>query len=417
MNGESYWLILEPYTYINLSNKSELLLYNEFNNQRIVSDNPIVYDLVSRLAKNTNLGSVELTNEDLSILVVRQFIEKAREYYMLDIIPKKYSKIKPVQFLPLLNFQSEKNRSKEEMVLKDVMYNLTELYFLLGSYNDDKADSQMKIYLQLPFFYNDNCNIHLSLKKIRNFFVDLGESSLNKIHLIGHNLVCENKYKKLLEFFIQLEYLKIFYFHVSFLNSILLSSVISLAAYSNIRIVLIIDSSLNLKQLEKILSEASASNIILNYKFIIKNIEEYTIYSKIIDKLQLDTYEFAPIFTGNNIAFLEEYVYTTLDDLNEMNPSMLEIKKNGKLNSILFGKLFVSSNNNITTNVLSSTWAKLGESLPNKIILNEILKGDYWNKVRNNYPPCDCCNFNEFCSPLSNYELAIGRYNLCHVRT
>ena len=49
-----------------------------------------------------------------------------------------------------------------------------------------------------------------------------------------------------------------------------------------------------------------------------------------------------------------------------------------------------------------------------EIVYNEIEKGKSWLRIRNQFP-CDNCVYQWICPSPSNYEIAIGRSNLCHV--
>jgi len=47
--------------------------------------------------------------------------------------------------------------------------------------------------------------------------------------------------------------------------------------------------------------------------------------------------------------------------------------------------------------------------------VKEMLDNTAWRKIRNDYPCCDCI-YQWLCPSPSNYELAIGKPNLCHVK-
>jgi pseudo-rSAM protein len=49
------------------------------------------------------------------------------------------------------------------------------------------------------------------------------------------------------------------------------------------------------------------------------------------------------------------------------------------------------------------------------IVYKEFTDGKSWFKVRN-LTPCKDCIFQWLCPSPSNYEIAIGRPNLCHVK-
>ena len=50
-----------------------------------------------------------------------------------------------------------------------------------------------------------------------------------------------------------------------------------------------------------------------------------------------------------------------------------------------------------------------------EIISKEIAEGQSWLRIRNQFP-CNACNYQWLCPSPSDYETAIGRPNLCHVK-
>ena len=51
----------------------------------------------------------------------------------------------------------------------------------------------------------------------------------------------------------------------------------------------------------------------------------------------------------------------------------------------------------------------------NEIVYNEVELGKSWFRIRDQ-EPCNECVFQWLCPPPSNYEIEIGRPNLCHVK-
>ncbi|MBE9468407.1 MAG: hypothetical protein IMY72_08845 [Bacteroidetes bacterium] len=48
-------------------------------------------------------------------------------------------------------------------------------------------------------------------------------------------------------------------------------------------------------------------------------------------------------------------------------------------------------------------------------VYREMNIGKNWFKLRTNTKPCCNCLYNTLCPPISNYEYALGKYNLCNV--
>ncbi|MGE5342006.1 MAG: hypothetical protein ACM3SY_11065 [Candidatus Omnitrophota bacterium] len=49
-------------------------------------------------------------------------------------------------------------------------------------------------------------------------------------------------------------------------------------------------------------------------------------------------------------------------------------------------------------------------------VSDERRHGTNWRQVRGRITPCRSCIFHALCSNLSNYNIVIGKNNLCHIR-
>jgi pseudo-rSAM protein len=156
-------------------------------------------------------------------------------------------------------------------------------------------------------------------------------------------------------------------------------------------------------------------NTLFHFIFILRNETELSQVNNFIEKEKIESYKLLPIFTGKNLSFLKKNVFTTLSDLNELNPSQLDLYRNHKINSLIFGKLYISSSGEISSNIASPIIGKLGKTSINQIVLEEILNSRNWLSLRSNVEPCKNCIYCDFCPPLSNYEKAIGKNNLCNI--
>lgn len=94
---------------------------------------------------------------------------------------------------------------------------------------------------------------------------------------------------------------------------------------------------------------------------------------------------------------------------------MQDLMRNQILNSNDFGKLSVCSNGDMYTNKLSPTVGNIWTNDVRKLIYKEMTEGHSWLRIRDQKPCCDCI-YQWLCPSPSNYELAIGKPNLCHVK-
>ena len=90
-----------------------------------------------------------------------------------------------------------------------------------------------------------------------------------------------------------------------------------------------------------------------------------------------------------------------------------EVYSNQKINNIDFGRITILPNGAIYANVNHPPIGDLRDKI-HDVLYNELKFGRSWLQIRDMEPCCHCV-YQFLCPPPSNYELVIGRPNLCHV--
>ena len=137
--------------------------------------------------------------------------------------------------------------------------------------------------------------------------------------------------------------------------------------------------------------------------------------NEIVEKYAIQEYKIEPEYRGDNLPFFEENVFLYEEDILSKHLSMQDLMRNQILNSNDFGKLSVCSNGDMYTNELSPTVGNIWTNDVRKLIYKEMTEGHSWLRIRDQKPCCDCI-YQWLCPSPSNYELAIGKPNLCHVK-
>jgi len=86
-----------------------------------------------------------------------------------------------------------------------------------------------------------------------------------------------------------------------------------------------------------------------------------------------------------------------------------------ELNTNFFGKLTIFPDGNIYSNPNERPLGTIKDSLY-EMLYKELTEGYAWMLTRDQKEPCTKCRFKFLCPPISNYEFAIGKFNLCHLR-
>ena len=104
-----------------------------------------------------------------------------------------------------------------------------------------------------------------------------------------------------------------------------------------------------------------------------------------------------------------------LDDIFYRSISYREIFRNQKLNSNLFGHLYVLPNGDVFSNLAQKPIGDLKTDKISKIILQELSSRFIWRKTRNDVS-CKSCIYKYLCPPPSEYEIYMDSYNFCNIR-
>ena len=80
-----------------------------------------------------------------------------------------------------------------------------------------------------------------------------------------------------------------------------------------------------------------------------------------------------------------------------------------------FGKINIMPNGDAYANLNYPSLGNIYTDSIYEIVSKEIEDGNSWLRIRNQTPYNDCI-YQWLCPPPSNYEVVIGRPNLCHVK-
>jgi pseudo-rSAM protein len=419
--GITYWLFLHPYVYVSVK-KDRAILYNTLNNRLLEYGNGTsVFKLIKRLNSDTNLYVIKIESGEINI-EIREFIDQLRGLYFGDVIDTGISTRKPIQLKPVLNLQktldyltvyNEKTRILVEDEIPDYL-NIITLYINNGC--NQACSICRDAYKQFLCCHKGRgAKKEIDIEDIIKLVNQVKKSSLHKFNIIGGNLFSYLKLYDLVKQLNSIRVIKEYFFH--YLNIDDHSTFFKLLQDGNNRLNVIVhfpvEPDIFNYKIEVLLQSQFAGKLYL--QFVIQREKDIETAESILSKFQVDKFQFVPYFNGNNIDFFQDYVFLDRESILESQPEMNDILMRTALNTFDFKKLIVLSDKSTYANLNNPKIGTLGNDHIMELIYKELHKGKSWTKVRKHIKPCKSCAFNALCPPISNYEYAIGRYNLCHI--
>ena len=149
--------------------------------------------------------------------------------------------------------------------------------------------------------------------------------------------------------------------------------------------------------------------------FVVKDQIDINRAVEVASKLRTTKVSLRPYYDGGNDVFFRDQVFLDLQTLLDPPPTLFDIQANSVLNRLCYGTFVVLSNGDICENVSMPPIGNIHNCTMREAATREINGGGAWFTTRNGVAPCRDCVFQNLCPPLSAYEYALGRNNLCHI--
>ena len=387
--NKKYWFTVEPYVFITHTIDC-CLLYNTLDGAMIEISQSKVIKLIQSLSEDENCGVVLFDGEQLLDNDINSFITELRSKFMGDIIDISFSCGKPIQFMPILNLQRDVSRlkSSNKSVGVDVMKYLNDVTVDFSTINIDKRS--LDIATSLYTFFNTISKVKvIRLKDVWNF--------PNSKELMGF-LKYSHSLKKI---------------NCSYKN--ISSNKLLTIPDGRFLLEIELDFPLNIQKWEDVWNVLSSKKLPNEIIFNITSEYEYEQAVLIIDEYSIESSQIKLKFTGINLPFFEENVFISKEDILKEVLSLREIFANQALNTFDFGKITVKSNGDVYANEHYPPLGNITTHTIQEMLYKEMDQGESWLRIRNQ-APCNNCIYQWLCPSPSDYELEIGKPNLCHVK-
>ena len=380
-NVSDYWFTIEPYVFVDIKSK-HVLLYNTLDGVTIESTNEKIVELLQETLQEENCGVALLTHERYRQEEICCFVDELREKFMGDVINVSLSDGKPVQILPFYNYSKEQELYKKNNFSS--YKNILEKLFEISLYIDATTNITKLIHFLITLPKNLTFNIVGNMEEVPNYselFSYLDHCSSPK------NLLCS--YKNIIPLH------PIFAHNFSYQISV--SFPINVERWNH--------------AMKVLLSQA----LPVEFVFEVSSEEDVQLSEQLIEQHQIDKYRLKPNYTGNNIRFFENEVFLSKEDILSTPMTMKDFFARQAMNLYDFGKITILPNGDVYANLNHPSLGNIYVNNIHEILHKEVEEGKSWFRVRN-HPPCTDCVYQWICPSPSNYEIAIGRSNLCHVK-
>ena len=247
---------------------------------------------------------------------------------------------------------------------------------------------------------------------LKQLLMQAQKTALKRINILGGNIFLYPQISELIAYLN--DYLANIYYHINHLN---LNST-SIRLINSIRrdkdiCVFLINPPLNESTLNMLLNTHNLKSHF--FTFLVSSEKEYNHVVEFIEKYSLKHIYIVPIYVSENKSFFEQNVYVTMESIVEDQNDILSILRRGYLNEAGFKKLFVEPDKKIFSNLNLPAIAELGRNTLLYAIKRELKEGTFWKLLRKDVTPCKDCPFQLLCPPVSNYDFALKKHNLCTI--
>lgn len=374
---KEYWFAFEPYIHITQKQESALI-YNTLDGNHLIVTDKDALNLLSDMTNKENCGVIKITPLHWGNINIANLLEKSREEFFGDLYECELSKGKPIQFYPILNLQEDVKR--------------------LQKLDSDHIGAKMFSYLYEITIETDGLTEDLLETFLETIWKQIRYSNLKQIRIVPNN-------KK------QINFIRSWLKNKDYPSEQIVWQLTPDLVIKDVEIwqesvcICIDNLSYDLPQIE-------CSNV--KWLFRIHSEEELSIVSELIEMDSISHYQIEAVYDGKNLDFFEKFVFLNNEDLLSQPISMQSIMRNQVLNTNDFGKFYITSEGNIYGNKLLPSIGNLYVDSIRQLVQKEMTEGNSWLRIRNQ-EPCNQCIYQWLCPSPSDYELKIGKPNLCHI--
>lgn len=407
----NYWFYLEPYTFL-FHNENKTVLYNSLNSAYLVCPQYfVIQNILEQWESTMNGYGVVLDEEALRDETVQRFVNDVKETFSGDCVELEQECSKPYIFKPTLFLNSNIRIKEDENKVslgERILQNLHEVTLFFPSSCTRNCVSCSSYYRQM-----NHCTIcHEGILKIKDYtrlIHQIQISGIQRVNLFAGGNFLHNEYiNNILSNLVETTLRKHLYLEYNFLNNRCVefvqqtNSILEILAHSeNFNNQLVED-------MQKYQCDIVRWNLIVSRDSDIEQLNLLNLPEDISIQIR-------PFYTGDNYTFFQDFVFFDLEDILSTPIDKKTIFRHRTLNDNFFGKLTIYPSGEVYANVNCRVLGNIQDSSLKELLYKEITEGNAWLRIRGNEKPCNQCVNRDLCPSISNYELVIGKNNLCNI--
>lgn len=420
--NKEYWFYLHPHVHLNIK-QDRAVLYNTLNGKLLVyQNNPHALHILKSLDRDANLYVTGLKEKDLAG-PAGELVREIREHFCGELMDAAWSSGKPIQFKPIAYLEKSQDKltfePKVRLLERDEVgeyLNVVNLYInkecRLDCPQCPRAYKQFPICTTARVTHRANKKHEIMLQDLRRLIDQLEHTDAFRLNILGGNILKHTQFPEVAEHLDRSPFEIHYYLH--YLNADPADeSWLRLGKGDQNTLHIMAPAPIRRPELGRTVGTLRAQNIKPMIHFPVESEENLDFVDAVVAEFRLEQVELHPFFNGDNGGFFRDNVFIDRDAVQESRLTMRDIFARMSINTLNFKHLTVLSDGGVYANVNHSRLGRLGKDTVVDMLIKELSAGRSWLKIRRRVSPCRSCSFNALCPPISNYEYALGRYDLC----
>lgn len=406
---DALWLYLEPYTFI--SEDSEYFFFYNADSQIGVSfrKNASIIPIVKNLQDPEKLYSIRIDTKELEDDYVYDFINIVQTNGYGDVIEGDLPK--PIIMPPILNLQRSVERLRQHNlpISEKILSYLHEVVVYVNGECSLSCERCKNGYRQHLCCTRSKYTLDFTL--LKNLLAAISYTGAS-ITILGGDVF---KYTYLEELFNVLKGMNSVHTLITNWRNIPNDlTILNLLLHESFKLKVIINNPYQVDSVISLAKKIKKIGVDQSWEVSIASLSEYEKADNLnqqLSDLNIGV-SIKPFYDGYNIAFFEENVFIDMEDINELKLDRQEIFALQELNTNDFGKMIVLPDGMVYANINNESIGNIKDPVEG-LLCKELESSESWRRTRYKMEPCNQCRFKLICPSPSNYEMVIGRNNLC----